>query len=217
MAADPARLAEARLYFVTDAKHRRARAARGARAGGVDVLQLREKDGVRRPRSSRRRRRSAALCARARRAVRRQRPARPRRRSAARTGCTWARTTSRWRPSASGWVTSSWSGCRPIRREQLAAGPRDGRRLRLRGTGVRDADQARLSGRRAGPGPPRRGDGDGRGSRSAGSTGRTSSEVAGGRRPPRRGRARDQATRPSRAPPPPGCAPRSRRRRAGVE
>ena len=43
MAADPARLAEARLYFVTDAgsdEH----ALREALAGGVDVLQLREKD-----------------------------------------------------------------------------------------------------------------------------------------------------------------------------
>ena len=43
MAADPARLAEARLYFVTDAntsKH----ALSEAIAGGVDVLQLREKD-----------------------------------------------------------------------------------------------------------------------------------------------------------------------------
>ena len=43
MAAYPARLAEARLYFVTDAsigEH----ALREALAGGVDVLQLREKD-----------------------------------------------------------------------------------------------------------------------------------------------------------------------------
>lgn len=43
MAADPARLAEARLYFVTDAdagEHE----LREALAGGVDVLQLREKD-----------------------------------------------------------------------------------------------------------------------------------------------------------------------------
>jgi thiamine-phosphate pyrophosphorylase len=43
MAADPARLAEARLYFVTDGgtgEH----ALREALAGGVDILQLREKD-----------------------------------------------------------------------------------------------------------------------------------------------------------------------------
>ena len=43
MAADRARLAEARLYFVTGAdtdEH----ALREALAGGVDVLQLREKD-----------------------------------------------------------------------------------------------------------------------------------------------------------------------------
>lgn len=43
MAADPARLAEARLYFVTDAgtdEH----VLSEALAGGVDVLQLREKD-----------------------------------------------------------------------------------------------------------------------------------------------------------------------------
>lgn len=43
MAADPARLAEARLYFVTDGgtgEHE----LREALAGGVDVLQLREKD-----------------------------------------------------------------------------------------------------------------------------------------------------------------------------
>lgn len=45
MAVDPARLADARLYFVTDAgtgEH----ALRGALAGGVDVLQLREKDAT---------------------------------------------------------------------------------------------------------------------------------------------------------------------------
>ena len=44
MAADPARLAQARLYFVTGAdtdEH----VLREALAGGVDVLQLREKDG----------------------------------------------------------------------------------------------------------------------------------------------------------------------------
>ncbi len=44
MAADPERLAQARLYFVTDGgtgEH----ALREALAGGVDVLQLREKDG----------------------------------------------------------------------------------------------------------------------------------------------------------------------------
>jgi thiamine-phosphate pyrophosphorylase len=43
MAADPARLAEARLYFVTDGgagEHE----LREALAGGVDILQLREKD-----------------------------------------------------------------------------------------------------------------------------------------------------------------------------
>ena len=43
MAADPARLAEARLYFVTDAESDEF-ALREALAGGVDVLQLREKD-----------------------------------------------------------------------------------------------------------------------------------------------------------------------------
>ena len=43
MAADPARLAEARLYFVTDAQTGET-ALREALAGGVDVLQLREKD-----------------------------------------------------------------------------------------------------------------------------------------------------------------------------
>ncbi len=43
MAADPARLAEARLYFVTDASTNEY-ALREALAGGVDVLQLREKD-----------------------------------------------------------------------------------------------------------------------------------------------------------------------------
>src|SRR5688500_2746801 len=45
MAADTARLAEARLYFVTDAdtdEH----TLREALAGGVDVLQLREKDAA---------------------------------------------------------------------------------------------------------------------------------------------------------------------------
>jgi thiamine-phosphate pyrophosphorylase len=42
MAADPARLAEARLYFVTDANTSE-HALREALAGGVDVLQLREK------------------------------------------------------------------------------------------------------------------------------------------------------------------------------
>jgi thiamine-phosphate pyrophosphorylase len=44
MAADPARLAEARLYFVTDGstgEHE----LREALAGGVDILQLREKTG----------------------------------------------------------------------------------------------------------------------------------------------------------------------------
>jgi thiamine-phosphate pyrophosphorylase len=45
MAADPARLAEARLYFVTDASTGE-HALREALAGGVDVLQLREKDGA---------------------------------------------------------------------------------------------------------------------------------------------------------------------------
>ena len=44
MAADPARLAEARLYFVTDASTGE-HALHEALAGGVDVLQLREKDG----------------------------------------------------------------------------------------------------------------------------------------------------------------------------
>ena len=44
MAADPARLAEARLYFVTDASTGE-HALREALAGGVDVLQLRQKDG----------------------------------------------------------------------------------------------------------------------------------------------------------------------------
>ncbi len=44
MAADPARLAEARLYFVTDATSSE-HALREALAGGVDVLQLREKEG----------------------------------------------------------------------------------------------------------------------------------------------------------------------------
>jgi thiamine-phosphate pyrophosphorylase len=44
MAADPARLAEARLYFVTDARTDE-HALSEALAGGVDVLQLREKDG----------------------------------------------------------------------------------------------------------------------------------------------------------------------------
>jgi len=43
MAADPARLAQARLYFVTDASTNE-HALREALAGGVDVLQLREKD-----------------------------------------------------------------------------------------------------------------------------------------------------------------------------
>jgi thiamine-phosphate pyrophosphorylase len=43
MAADPARLAEARLYFVTDASTGE-HVLREALAGGVDVLQLREKD-----------------------------------------------------------------------------------------------------------------------------------------------------------------------------
>lgn len=43
MAADTARLAEARLYFVTDASTGEY-ALREALAGGVDVLQLREKD-----------------------------------------------------------------------------------------------------------------------------------------------------------------------------
>jgi thiamine-phosphate pyrophosphorylase len=43
MAADPARLDEARLYFVTDARTDE-RLLREALAGGVDVLQLREKD-----------------------------------------------------------------------------------------------------------------------------------------------------------------------------
>ena len=43
MAADPARLAEARLYFVTDATTGEP-ALREALAGGVDVLQLRDKD-----------------------------------------------------------------------------------------------------------------------------------------------------------------------------
>jgi thiamine-phosphate pyrophosphorylase len=43
MAADPARLAEARLYFVTDAGTEEY-ALREALAGGVDVLQLREKN-----------------------------------------------------------------------------------------------------------------------------------------------------------------------------
>jgi thiamine-phosphate pyrophosphorylase len=42
MAADPARLAEARLYFVTDASNDDY-ALREALAGGVDILQLREK------------------------------------------------------------------------------------------------------------------------------------------------------------------------------
>ena len=45
MAADPARLAEARLYFVTDSSTSE-HALREALAGGVDVLQLREKDGA---------------------------------------------------------------------------------------------------------------------------------------------------------------------------
>jgi thiamine-phosphate pyrophosphorylase len=45
MAADPARLAEARLYFVTDASTGEY-ALREALAGGVDVLQLREKDAA---------------------------------------------------------------------------------------------------------------------------------------------------------------------------
>ena len=44
MAADPARLAEARLYFVTDASTGE-HALHEALAGGVDVLQLREKAG----------------------------------------------------------------------------------------------------------------------------------------------------------------------------
>ena len=44
MAADPARLAQARLYFVTDARTDEA-VLREALVGGVDVLQLREKDG----------------------------------------------------------------------------------------------------------------------------------------------------------------------------
>jgi len=43
MAADTARLAEARLYFVTDASTSE-HALREALAGGVDVLQLRQKD-----------------------------------------------------------------------------------------------------------------------------------------------------------------------------
>ena len=43
MAADTARLAEARLYFVTDAGTSEP-ALREALAGGVDVLQLRQKD-----------------------------------------------------------------------------------------------------------------------------------------------------------------------------
>jgi thiamine-phosphate pyrophosphorylase len=43
MAADPARLAQARLYFVTDARTDE-HVLREALAGGVDVLQLREKD-----------------------------------------------------------------------------------------------------------------------------------------------------------------------------
>ena len=43
MAADPARLAEARLYFVTDANTDE-HALREALAGGVDILQLREKN-----------------------------------------------------------------------------------------------------------------------------------------------------------------------------
>jgi thiamine-phosphate pyrophosphorylase len=43
MAADPARLAQARLYFVTSASTNE-HALREALAGGVDVLQLREKD-----------------------------------------------------------------------------------------------------------------------------------------------------------------------------
>ncbi len=43
MAADPARLAEARLYFVTDASTSE-HALSEALAGGVDVLQLRDKD-----------------------------------------------------------------------------------------------------------------------------------------------------------------------------
>lgn len=42
MAADPARLAQARLYFVTDARTDEG-VLREALAGGVDVLQLREK------------------------------------------------------------------------------------------------------------------------------------------------------------------------------
>jgi thiamine-phosphate pyrophosphorylase len=44
MAADTARLAEARLYFVTDASTGE-HALRESLAGGVDILQLREKDG----------------------------------------------------------------------------------------------------------------------------------------------------------------------------
>ena len=43
MAADPARLAKARLYFVTDTSTDE-HALREALAGGVDILQLREKD-----------------------------------------------------------------------------------------------------------------------------------------------------------------------------
>jgi thiamine-phosphate pyrophosphorylase len=45
MAADPARLAQARLYFVTDAGTEE-RVLREALAGGVDVLQLREKSAA---------------------------------------------------------------------------------------------------------------------------------------------------------------------------
>ena len=45
MAADPARLAEARLYFVTDSSTSE-HALSEALAGGVDVLQLRQKEGT---------------------------------------------------------------------------------------------------------------------------------------------------------------------------
>ena len=74
MAADPARLAEARLYFVTDASSEEY-ALREALAGGVDVLQLREKDAPDEEILA-----AAATFARrvrrARRALHRQRPAR---------------------------------------------------------------------------------------------------------------------------------------------
>lgn len=45
MAADPARLAQARLYFVTDSSTSE-HALSEALAGGVDVLQLRQKEGT---------------------------------------------------------------------------------------------------------------------------------------------------------------------------